>query len=164
MLRARFAVPVVAFALSAIAAVAPSVSSAAGDSVAVAIHDGGDMANWGYGPSNATISVGQSVTFTNTGTSPHDATALDGSWNTPLLQTGQSAPVTFSTPGTFGYTCVLHPWMKGTITVAAAAPAPAPSSSDASTSNDSTITAPAPAPATVDVAPPAQSDGSDSGS
>ena len=148
MFRARLVVPVVTFALTAIVAVAPSVTSAANDSVAVAIHDTGDMSAWGYGPATATINVGQTVIFTNGGTSPHDATAADGSWATPLLQSGQSAPVTFSTAGTFDYTCVLHPWMKGTIivspAVSAPAPAPAPSTSDAPAPADTTITAPAP--------------------
>jgi plastocyanin len=174
MLRARIVVPVLTFALSAMAAVAPSITSAAGDSVAVAIHDKGDMSAWGYGPATTTINVGQTVTFTNTGSSPHDATASDNSWGTPLLQPGQSAPITFSTAGTFAYTCVLHPWMKGTIVVtpAAAAPAPAVSSSDAPPADNVTITTPAPAPVVqtdaapvvqTDVAPAQSTDGTDSG-
>jgi plastocyanin len=157
MLRARIVVPVLTFALSAMAAVAPSVTSAANDSVSIAIHDTGDMSAWGYGPTSTTINVGQTVIFTNGGSSPHDATAADGSWATPLLQSGQSAPVTFSAPGTFAYTCVLHPWMQGTIVVtpavSAPAPAPAPASSDTSTVDPTTMTAPAPVPVVVDTAP-----------
>jgi len=143
MLRARVVVPVFAFAVSTITAMVPFVTTAAADSAAVTIHDSGDIGTWGYGPSTETVNVGDTVTFSNTGASPHDATSLDGSWATPLLQTGQSASVTFSTPGTFNFTCVLHPWMKGTIVVAPAASAPAVAPS-----------APAPAaPAPADVAP-----------
>jgi plastocyanin len=164
MLRVRVVVPVVVFALSAMTAVVPAVTSAAGDSVPVAIHDGGDISAWGYGPTSTTITVGQAVTFTNTGTSPHDATSTDGSWKTPLLQSGTSASVTFSTPGTFGYTCALHPWMQGAIIVtpAVSPPAPAAAPSDATASapapapapSDATASAPAPAPSTADVAAP----------
>lgn len=159
MFRARVVVPVAVFAISAMTAVLPSITSAAGDSVPVNIHDGGDVSTWGYGPTSTTITVGQTVTFTNTGTSPHDATSTDGSWKTPLLTSGASATVTFSAPGTFNYTCVLHPWMKGTLVVAPAisapAPAPAPAAPDVSQPNNTTVSAPAPAPAAPDVAPAA---------
>ncbi len=136
-------------------AVLPSVTSAASDSAAVTIHDSGDSSSWGYGPTSTTITVGQSIMFTNSGTSPHDATSTDGSWKTPLLTSGASATVTFSAPGTFSYTCVLHPWMKGTVIVAPAvsAPAPAPAASDASQSNSASVSSPAPAPVTPDLAP-----------
>ncbi len=169
MLRARAIVPVAVFALSALTALVPAVTSAAGDSVAVNIHDGGDISTWGYGPTSTSITVGQSITFTNTGTSPHDATSTDGSWKTPLLAGGASATVTFSTPGTFDYTCLLHPWMKGTVIVAAAAsaPAPAPAAPDASQPSTVTVSAPAPAPAAPDVVAPApapQSDAATTGS
>jgi plastocyanin len=156
MLRVRIVVPVLAFAVSAMTATLPFATTVVADSASVSIHDGGDMSTWGYGPNTETISVGQTVTFKNTGVSPHDATATDGSWKTPLLQTGESASVTFSTPGTFGFTCVLHPWMTGTIVVSAApsAPAVAPTTPDASATDNTAISAPAPAPAPVDVAPP----------
>jgi plastocyanin len=161
--RTRFLVPVAVFAAAAITALAPAITSAAGESGSVAIHDGGDPTGWGYGPSSITIGVGQSVTFTNSGTSPHDATALDGSWKTPLLQGGQSASVTFATAGNFDFTCILHPWMKGTVIVAPAVSAPAPAPAPVE------ISAPAPAPAAapVDVAPvvsPAPQSGFDAAS
>jgi plastocyanin len=142
-------VPAAVLAVAAITAVVPAITSAAGETVAVGIHDGGDPASWGYGPATTTISVGQSVTFTNSGTSPHDATAADGSWKTPLLQSGASASVTFATPGSFDFTCVLHPWMKGTIVVTPASSAPAPAPAPIEIGSASGSSAPAPA----DVAP-----------
>jgi plastocyanin len=132
MFRARVVVRIAVCAVAVITALVPFVTTAAPDSSAIDIHDnGGDISAWGYGPASIGVVTGQTVTFTNSGTSPHDATATDGSWNTPLLQPGQSATVTFSTPGTFSYTCVLHPWMQGTVVVAPAAGAPA-SQSDGS--------------------------------
>lgn len=133
MLRVRLVIPVAVFALSAMTAVLPAVTSAASDSAAVTIHDDGDVSTWGYGPNPTTISVGQTVTWTNLGTSPHDATATDGSWKTELLQGGAAGSVTFSSPGSFDYTCVLHPWMHGTIVVTPAASAPAPADVSAPT-------------------------------
>ena len=152
--------PLSVFALSAMVAVLPSVTNAAGDSGAVSIRDGGDITTWGYGPNSTTIAVGQTVTWTNSGTSPHDATSADGSWKTPLLTNGASASVTFPTAGTFAYTCVLHPWMRGTIVVTAAvsAPAPAPSTADASPPNNAVVSAPVPAPSTADETPPSNPD------
>jgi plastocyanin len=133
MFRARVVVPIAVCAVAVITALVPFVTTAAPDSSAIDIHDnGGDISAWGYGPASISVVTGQTVTFTNSGTSPHDATATDGSWKTPLLQTGQSATVTFSTPGTFSYTCVLHPWMQGTVVVAPAAGAPAPQSDGSS--------------------------------
>jgi plastocyanin len=156
MLRARLVVPAAVFVLSAVTAALPSITSAAADSVAVVIHDGGDPSTWGYGPSSiTTITVGQAVTFTNSGTSPHDATSSDGSWKTPLLQSGASASVTFSTPGSFDFACVLHPWMKGTVIVTPLVSAPAPATVDASAPAPATVDASAPAPATVDISAPA---------
>jgi plastocyanin len=150
MLRARLIVPVAIFVLSAFTAALPSITSAAPDSAAVVIHDGGDPSTWGYGPSSTTtITVGQTLTFTNSGTSPHDATSADGSWKTPLLQSGASASLTFSTPGSFNFTCVLHPWMKGTVIVTPAVSTPAPAPADVTPPPPATVDLSAPAPANV---------------
>ena len=127
MFRTRVVVPVAVCVVTAIIAVVPFVTTAAADSSAVAvdIHDnGGDISGWGFGPASISVAAGQTVTFSNSGTSPHDATAT----------------VTFSTPGTFGFTCVLHPWMQGTIVVAPAASTPdvPPASNPAPQSDPST--------------------------
>ena len=156
MIRMRLGIPIVVCAFSAMSAL-PSLTSAAADATPVAIVDTGDVASWGYGPTTTTISVGRTITWTNTGTSPHDATSTDGSWQTPLLSSGGSASVTFSIPGTFDYTCVLHPWMKGTVVVtpAVSAPAPAPAPTNPSPPENAVVSVPLPAPSTPDVAPAA---------
>ncbi|HLZ26838.1 MAG TPA: plastocyanin/azurin family copper-binding protein [Chloroflexota bacterium] len=118
--------------------------TSAADGPAVSIHDGGDPTTWGYTPASTSVSVGQTVTWTNSGAFPHDAAATDGSWKTPLLNTGQSGSVTFSTPGTYTYICTPHPWMQATIVVTAAVPA-APTAAPA-----------ADAPAAIDPAPAVQ--------
>jgi len=162
MLRLRLVVPIVAFALSAMAAALPAITSAA-DGPAVTIHDGGDPTTWGYTPPSTTVAAGQTVTWTNSGTSPHDAAATDGSWKTPLLNTGGSASVTFSTPGTYTYICTPHPWMLGTIVVTAAvnaAPTAAPAADAPAATNPAPAAPPANAQATDNAAPPASTDAS----
>ena len=140
--RVRLIVPLLAFGLSSIAALAPALSSA-DSAVSISIHEGGDPTSWGYTPTTTTVSAGQTVTWTNSGAFPHDAAATDGSWKTPLLDPGASASVTFSTPGTYAYICTPHPWMQATIVVTDVAPdaapttaVPAPTDSPTPTSGD----------------------------
>ena len=71
-----------------------------------------------FDPADLTISVGDSVTFTNLDGAPHTATADDGSFDTGRLKKGQSATVTFSTAGALPYHCEVHKAMKALITVA----------------------------------------------
>jgi plastocyanin len=86
-------------------------------------HPAGDpgvtIADFQFSPGSTTIKVGDTVTWSNNGPSAHTATANDGSFDTGILQKGQSGSHTFSQPGTFTYYCKVHPFMKGTITVAA---------------------------------------------
>lgn len=63
------------------------------------------------------IGVNNTVTWTNTGSAPHTATANGGSFDSPTLSHGQSFDFIFSTPGTFAYHCNIHPAMTGTILV-----------------------------------------------
>lgn len=73
-----------------------------------------------FDPTPLTVNVGDTVTWTNNDTAPHNATADDGTFKTPDLQQGQSASVTMTKPGTFAYICTIHPRMKGTVIVQAA--------------------------------------------
>jgi plastocyanin len=73
-----------------------------------------------YQPPALTIEAGQTVTWTNHGFTPHTVTAVGGEFDSGRLNAGESFKETFSTPGTFAYTCTIHPSMKGTVTVLAA--------------------------------------------
>ena len=76
-----------------------------------------------YTPSTATISVGGTVTFSNTDTAPHTATSgsatdgPDGVFDTSLIMANASYDVTLSSAGTYTYFCMVHPWMEGTVIV-----------------------------------------------
>jgi plastocyanin len=72
---------------------------------------------WGYDPTELTVNVGDTVTFTNAGRIEHTATATNGDFDTGKLATDASWNVTFDEPGTIEYYCIPHPWMEGAITV-----------------------------------------------
>jgi len=79
-----------------------------------------DVSNMTYTPSSITISVGQTVTwvFDDRGT-PHDVVGLGDAKSvlrSPLLTTG-TWEFTFTEPGTYNYTCSLHPDMLGVVVV-----------------------------------------------
>jgi plastocyanin len=68
-------------------------------------------------PMNVQVPVGGTVKWMNVDSAAHTATAMDGSFDTSLVNAGKSYSQKFDTAGTFEYMCSLHPWMKGTITV-----------------------------------------------
>ena len=65
--------------------------------------------------------MGDTVTWSNAGPTPHSATASDGSFDTGILDKGGSGSHTFTQAGTFAYICTPHPYMKGTVVVQASA-------------------------------------------
>ena len=80
-----------------------------------------DIANFAFAPAELRISAGTEVTFTNSDTAPHTATAgtdeepMPERFDTGLLQPGDSFSVRFDEPGTFAYFCERHPPMTGVI-------------------------------------------------
>lgn len=76
-----------------------------------------EMKEFKFLPVEITIKAGDTVRWTNNDRAPHDATAKDKSWKTALLRTGNSATVTFDTPGTYEYYCSIHPGMKAKVIV-----------------------------------------------
>ncbi len=76
-----------------------------------------DIKGMSFSPASITVSVGDTITFTNRDGAPHTATAVDGSFSTATLRKGKSETITFDTPGTFDFFCKIHPGMKGQIIV-----------------------------------------------
>ena len=78
-------------------------------------------------PSAATVEVGAIVTWDNTDTAAHTATAgsatdgPSGVFDSSLIMAGGSYSYTADTAGTFDYFCMVHPWMEGTVIVEAEA-------------------------------------------
>jgi plastocyanin len=96
-----------------IAAVMTGTAIAADTAVAIS--------GFAFVPPAVTVTVGDTVTWTNSDGVGHTATADDASFTTGTIAGGASDSVTFSTAGTFAYHCAIHPAMTGTITVEAAA-------------------------------------------
>jgi plastocyanin len=93
-------------------------STAAGDSEAVADAMMVDIKNLAYVPDSVEIPVGGTVTWTNSDTVPHTATAKEReALQSGTLNPGDSYSQTFDQPGTFDYFCEFHANMKGTIVV-----------------------------------------------
>ena len=83
------------------------------------------IGGFAYSPASITVSVGDTVTWTNNDPQTHTATADDASWNSGnIAGGGGTKSVTFTTAGTFPYHCAIHSQMTGSVTVTAAAPAP----------------------------------------
>lgn len=95
--------------------------------------------NFAYSPADITVPVGTTVTWTNEDAVGH--TVTEGNPNSPksanlrifdssgeevtgkvaLIAAGQTWSYTFTTPGTYEYYCIVHPYMIGQITVTSSA-------------------------------------------
>ncbi len=83
-----------------------------------------------FSPTPLTISVGDTVRWTNTGVVAHTTTSgagctSDGNWNSGTMSGGQTFSHTFATAGTFPYFCSFHcasSNMVGSITVSGTPP------------------------------------------
>ena len=78
---------------------------------------GQQITDFGFDPIQLSVNAGDTVTWTNAGTMPHAVTADDDSFDSGLINPGDTIDMSFSTPGSYPYHCTAHPWMKGVITV-----------------------------------------------
>ena len=82
------------------------------------------LENIQFNPKDLTVKAGQTVTFTNKESVPHDVHKTSGpgddfsSGDPGGMQQGDTFEVTLDKPGTYEYVCEVHkPGMAGTITV-----------------------------------------------
>ena len=71
----------------------------------------------GFSPKSATITEGDTVTWTNRDSANHQVLATKGQFVSPILHHGQSFSFTFRAAGTYNYEDELHPKLTGTIKV-----------------------------------------------
>jgi len=94
---------------------------------------GCEVTNLCFVPAIATANVGDKIIFLNGDDAPHTSTSgnptsgPDGIWDSGLQQPGVDFVFMATTPGTFDYFCMVHPWMAGQLVILAA---------DSETSND----------------------------
>ena len=75
------------------------------------------MRNLAFTPARIEIAAGTTVEWTNNDPLAHTVTAADRSFDSGLIQSGQTWRYTFTRPGTYDFTCTPHPFMKGTVVV-----------------------------------------------
>ncbi|MFJ9174123.1 cupredoxin family copper-binding protein [Streptomyces sp. NPDC102360] len=113
------------------------------------------MSGYKFGPGTLTIPVGDSVTWVNQDTAPHDVKTTSGpaSIHSPMLDKGGSWTHTFTKAGSYGYVCTVHPGMTGGIVVKAAptsrAPAPSTPPPAAAHTHEQHSPAPTKTPSTI---------------
>lgn len=73
--------------------------------------------DFNFAPTPLTVNVGSTVTWTNTDDEPHTAVSDTGLFKSGGMDTNESFSFKFDKPGTYHYTCSIHPRMVGTIIV-----------------------------------------------
>jgi plastocyanin len=117
---ARFKVLVVE---DGVASTSTPVSTAAPNQISIL----GQAAPY-FGPQNLTVKVGSTVTVVNDDFVVHTVTSTDADpgnaqpapndiFDTGILANGESKQITFDKEGTYNYFCMVHPYMRGTVTV-----------------------------------------------
>lgn len=79
-----------------------------------------------FTPASITVSVGDTVTWTNAGQDPHTVTSDSGAFDSQRLEPGAVFSHTFTAAGTFTYRCDFHSNMTGQVVVQAGVPAADP--------------------------------------
>jgi plastocyanin len=74
----------------------------------------GEMA---FAPAETKVKAGTEVVWRNDDSSIHTVTAVDGSFSSPPLERGGVFKRVFTKPGTYAYTCEMHPFMSGQLVV-----------------------------------------------
>ena len=109
---ATSAAPTTAIATATSAPPATSVTpTPAAEDVAATIVD------FAFSPDPITVTVGQSVTWTNDDPFAHTVKAEDGSFDSGRLAQGAAFTTSFTTPGTYAYLCGIHNSMTATVVV-----------------------------------------------
>jgi plastocyanin len=70
-----------------------------------------------FAPMTISIKAGTTVTWKNTDDEPHTVVSDTGLFRSGALDTNETFSFRFGTPGTYRYTCSIHPRMTGTIVV-----------------------------------------------
>jgi plastocyanin len=76
-----------------------------------------EITNYEFRPAVLTVPTGTMVTWTSHDDDPHTVTSSENVFASPGLDADETFSYSFSTPGTYPYSCRLHPQMTGTIIV-----------------------------------------------
>jgi plastocyanin len=70
-----------------------------------------------FAPTTIAVRAGATVTWTNMDQEPHTVVSDMGLFRSGAMDTDESFTFKFEKPGTYHYTCSIHPSMVGTIVV-----------------------------------------------
>jgi plastocyanin len=70
-----------------------------------------------FDPTALTVKAGSTVTWANKDEEPHTVVSDTGLFRSGAMDTDQSFSFKFDRPGTYHFTCSIHPRMVGTIVV-----------------------------------------------
>ena len=77
-----------------------------------------EIADFQFGPADAVVPAGTEVVWLNNDTVVHSIISTGDLFaSSDTFESGESYAVTFTEPGTYAYTCGVHPFMEGTVTV-----------------------------------------------
>ena len=68
-----------------------------------------DIMNFNFVPQVITVPKGTTVTWTNRDSVPHTVTSTTGAFDSGSISQGYTYSHTFDTPGTYEYSCTIHP-------------------------------------------------------
>jgi plastocyanin len=102
---------VVAVAALWLAAASTGSSAAAADPTQIAIKD------FMFKPTSLTVKAGATVTWANMDDEPHSVVSDTGLFRSGAVDTNETFSFKFDKPGTYHFTCSIHPRMVGTIVV-----------------------------------------------
>jgi len=71
--------------------------------------------NFAFSPDTLTVKAGTTVVWTNNDSTAHNIKIAD--FTSPKIAAGETFEYKFDSPGTFDYSCGIHPSMTGTIIV-----------------------------------------------
>ena len=114
------------------------------------------ISNFAFTPASQTVTVGDTVTWTNNGAAPHTVTSDTGTTlDSGNMATNATYSKVFTAAGTYPYHCAIHPAMVASVIVAAQATATATATATTTATATATTTATATATATPTAAPTA---------
>ncbi len=76
-----------------------------------------NIIDFSFQPATITIVAGNTVVWHNNGAVTHTVTSGDKSFDSGSIAPGATYAFTFQKPGTFNYSCGLHPGMVGKVVV-----------------------------------------------
>ena len=82
-----------------------------------AVQNSIEVKDFMFMPTTLTVNAGDKVTWVNKDDEPHTVVSDTGMFRSGAMDTDESFSFKFDKPGTYHFTCSIHPRMVGTIVV-----------------------------------------------